>query len=225
MNAILKHAVKTLCLDPIRRALFSNRRMRFPTFGADLNRRILANSDYYRYATLGLAAQRVATEGIPGAFAEVGVFKGEMSRFLAPFCGSRNFYLFDTFAGFPEEHLEGRGKDTRFRDTNEETVRGYFRDRPNVKLIKGMVPGTLEVAQAETFAFVLLDLDLYPPTLESLKFFYPRLSQGAYLILHDFNNPESAHAIQRAVGEFFAGKPEQSIEIGDVWGSLMVRKV
>lgn len=225
MNAILKNAVKTYGLNLILRALFSNRMMRFPSFAADLNRRIFSNYDYYRYATLGLAAQRVSSEKIPGSFAEVGVFKGEMSRFLAPFCEGRNFFLFDTFDGFPEEHLEGRGEDTRFRDTSEATVRSYFRNSPNVKVVKGMVPGTLEIAKADTFAFVLLDLDLHPPTLDSLKFFYPRLSKGGYLILHDFNNPESGHAIQRAVKEFFADKPEQPIEIGDVWGSLLVRKI
>lgn len=224
MKTILKNVVKGCLLNPVLKAFYSNRLMQFPTFGRDLNRRIFSNYDYYRYATLGLAAQRVNTETIPGSFAEVGVFKGEMSRFLAPFCKGRSFYLFDTFAGFPEEHLEGRGEDKRFRDTSEERVRSYFKDSPNVKIVKGMVPGTLDAAKDERFAFVLLDLDLHPPTVDSLKFFYPRLNKGGYLVLHDFNNPESEHAIQRAVKEFFADKPEQPIEIGDVWGTVMLRK-
>jgi O-methyltransferase len=225
VKTFLKNAAKGAVLHPILKSLFRNRMMRYPTFGQDLNARIFGSYDYYRFATLGLAAQRVKDEAIPGAFAEVGVFKGEMSRFLAPFCGSRNFYLFDTFAGFPEEHLEGRGKDTRFRDTDEETVRGYFQAMPNVKVMKGMVPGTLEGAKDEKFAFVLLDLDLFPPTIESLKFFYPRMSKGGYLILHDFNNPESDQAIRRALKEFLADKPELPVEIGDVWGSVLFRKI
>jgi O-methyltransferase len=222
---LLKQAAKASLLNPVLHALFRNRMMRYPPFGEDLNGRIFGNYDYYRYATLGLAARRVSSDGIPGAFAEVGVFKGEMSRFLAPFCGDRSFYLFDTFAGFPEEHLEGRGQDTRFRDTNEEKVRGYFKDKPNVKVVKGMVPATLEAARDERFAFVLLDLDLYPPTIESLKFFYPRMNKGGYLILHDFNNPESGEAIRRSLKEFLADKPELPIEIGDVWGSVLFRKI
>lgn len=225
MKKLLKQAAKGIVLNPILRTLFRNRMMRYPPFGEELNARIFGNYDYYRYATLGLAARRVGSDGIPGSFAEVGVFKGEMSRFLAPFCGERNFWLFDTFAGFPEEHLEGRGKDTRFRDTNEETVRGYFKDRPNVKIVKGMVPGTLEAAKEERFAFVLLDLDLYPPTIESLRFFYPRMNKGGYLVLHDFNNPESGEAIRRSLKEFLADKPELPVEIGDVWGSVLFRKL
>lgn len=225
MPSLLKTAIKKVVLDPCFRLLYGNRIMRYPTYGQSVNRRILTHYDYHRFATLGLAAQRVKDDAIPGSFAEVGVFRGEMSRFLAPFCGNRNFFLFDTFSGFPEEHLEGRGDDSRFRNTNEDRVRAYFKDRPNVKIIKGLVPDTLQAARDERFAFVLLDLDLYSPTLDSLRFFYPRLEKGGYLILHDFNSPESDHAIQRAVKEFFADKAELPIEIGDAWGSILFRKI
>lgn len=225
MNDLLKAAAKKVVLDPCLRLLYGNRMMRYPTFGQPLNRRIFPNYDYHRYATLGLAAQRVKDDAIPGAFAEVGVFKGEMSRFLARFCGERNFYLFDTFSGFPEEHLEGRRDDTRFRNSGEAGIRAHFKDRPNVKIVKGLVPDTLQAAADERFAFVLLDLDLYSPTLDSLRFFYPRLERGAYLVLHDFNSPESERAISRAVKAFFADKPELPIEIGDAWGSILFRKL
>lgn len=225
MKNQLKKIVKGTLIHPALKVLFQNRKMRFPTFDEGINSRIFLNYDYYRYATLGLAATRVMKENIPGAFAEVGVYKGEMSRFLAQFCATRNYYLLDTFAGFPEEHLEGRGEDNRFKDTNEATVRGYFKDNPKVKVIKGMVPGTLSQIKDETFAFVLLDLDLYPPTVDSLEFFYPRMSRGGYMVMHDYNNPESDQAVKRALDGFLKGKPELPIEIGDAWGSVIVRKI
>lgn len=225
MKNQLKKALKGSILHPALNLLFQNRKMRFPTFDQEINKRIFLNYDYYRYATLGLAATTVNKENIPGAFAEIGVYKGEMSRFLAPFCEGRKFYLLDTFGGFPEEHLEGRGKDERFRDTNEAVVRGYFKDKPNVKVVKGMVPGTLSRIQDEKFAFVLLDLDLYPPTVGSLEFFYPRMSRGGYIVLHDYNNPESDQAVKRALDEFLKGKPELPVEIGDAWGSVIFRKI
>ena len=48
---------------------------------------------------------------------------------------------------------------------------------------------------------------------------------GAYFFMHDFNNPESNHAISRAAQEFLADKPERLVEIPDVWGSALFRKL
>src|SRR3954454_18045862 len=58
------------------------REMRFPTFPAALHESIATSDDYFRYATLALAVQRVLDEQIPGALAEVGVWRGETSAFL-----------------------------------------------------------------------------------------------------------------------------------------------
>jgi predicted O-methyltransferase YrrM len=38
----------------------------------------------------------------------------------------------------------------------------------------------------EKFAFVSLDMDLYKPTLEGLRYFYPRMSRGGIIAIHDF---------------------------------------
>ena len=77
----------------------------------------------------------------------------------------------------------------------------------------------------EKFCFVLIDLDLYKPTLEGLNFFYPKILRGGYLFVHDYNSPESNYAGSRAVNEFMQDKPELIIEIPDVWGTVMFRKI
>jgi O-methyltransferase len=40
---------------------------------------------------------------------------------------------------------------------------------------KGWIPDVFSAAEAETFCFVHIDVDLYEPTLESMRFFYPRM--------------------------------------------------
>jgi O-methyltransferase len=95
----------------------------------------------------------------------------------------------------------------------------------NVVLRPGYVPDTLAGLEDERFAFVLLDLDLLEPTRASLEFFYPRLSPGAYLVMHDYNNAESDWACKRAMDDFLRDKPERLIELGDVWGSALIRRV
>ena len=78
--------------------------------------------------------------------------------------------------------------------------------------------------EGERFAFVLLDMDLHRPTLSALAFFYPRLSPGAYLMVHDYHNPESDWGCKRAVDEFMADKPEGVVELADMWGSVVFRR-
>jgi O-methyltransferase len=206
------------------RPLVRFREMRFPTFDPAVHESVATSDDYFRYATLGLAVQRVLDEPIDGAMAEVGVWRGEMSAFLHRLAPSRRLYLFDTFSGFPKGDLPTGAEDTRFRDTSVEAVRRRVGPSPNVTLKPGYVPDILGEAADQRFALVLLDLDLFEPTRASLEFFYPRLSPGGYLIVHDYNNPESGWACKRAFDQFLSDKPEQLVELGDVWGSALIRR-
>lgn len=217
-------AVKTL-KDRFYRLLLTKRSMRFPSFDEDLHHRLTKKQDYFRYATLVLALQRLQEEHLAGAMAEVGVFRGETSQVLHTAAPNRTLYLFDTFAGFPTHQLESWQKDdTRFRDTSLAQVRSQFKHADRVVVRAGYVPDTLAGLEDERFAFVLLDLDIYEPTVASLEFFYPRLVAGGYLVIHDYNNPESDWACKRAFDDFLADKPEHLIEIADRWGSAFIRK-
>jgi O-methyltransferase len=40
----------------------------------------------------------------------------------------------------------------------------------------------------EKFAFVHIDCDLYKPITAGLEYFYPRMNQGGYVVVHDFYN-------------------------------------
>jgi O-methyltransferase len=206
--------------------MMRNRVMRFPTFPQELHADVAFHDDYFRYATHALALQRVVDEDIPGAIAELGVWRGDMARFLHALAPARPYYLFDTFEGFPQQDLEpGVGEDTRFRDTSLDFVLSRLHDTENVRVRQGYVPDTLAGLEDERFAFVLLDLDLHPPTVAGLEFLYPRMSTGGYVFVHDYNSPESNWACKRAVDGFLADKPEQVVEIGDNWGTALFRKI
>jgi O-methyltransferase len=181
--------------------------------------------DYFRYATLGLAVQRLADEGREGALAEVGVWRGETSALLHRLAPERRLYLFDTFEGFPERDLPAGVEDRRFRDTSAAAVRARVGPSENVVLRPGYVPDTLAGLEDERFALVLLDLDLFDPTVAGLEFLYPRIVPGGYLFVHDYNNPESDWACKRALDRFLEDKPELVVELGDVWGSAVVRRL
>lgn len=198
--------------------------MRFPPFSPSVKDLIETIGDDVRYATLALAIQRLDTENIDGAFAELGVWTGFTSSFIHRQAATRKLYLFDTFSGFPPDSLETAGDD-RFKDTSLEKVAARIGDLSNVVFRPGFFPDTAVGLEEERFALVMLDFDLYQPAHDALRFFYPRLVPGGYFIMHDFNSPESNCAISRAANEFLHDKPEMLIEIPDEWGSALFRKV
>lgn len=75
------------------------------------------------------------------------------------------------------------------------------------------------------FAFVHLDGDRFQTTLDGLRFFYPRLARGGYVMGHDYNNPEFDWGVSRAFDTFFSDKPEFVLELSDACGSVVVRKI
>lgn len=202
------------------------RAMRFPPFDAAAHAGIVEYADYHRFAGIAMAVTRLQREQVPGAFAECGVFQGHASRFIHGLAPDRTYYLFDTFAGFDQRDVEpGRGEDQRFRATSVEAVLRYIGDTRQVEVKQGRVPETFAGLESQTFAFVLLDMDVYPPTKAALEFFYPRLAPGGYLMVHDYHNDESNWACKRAVDEFMADKPEGILDVADVWGSVVFRKM
>jgi len=203
--------------------------MRFPTAAMAVVRDARSARDYIRYEAIALAIETIRRESISGAFAEVGVWRGETSRFLHRAAPERRLYLFDTFSGFPPESIDGLdlrnvGDQVRFLDTSIERVTALVGESANVAFRAGVFPDSTAGLEDEAFAFVMLDLDIYKPTVSALEFFYPRLSCGAYVFVHDYNSPESSYAMQRAVLPFLAGKPEKLIELPDEWGSAVFRK-
>jgi O-methyltransferase len=202
----------------------ARRSMQFPTYPTAVARRIEQYHDDIRYATLALAIQRLEHDRCAGAFAEVGVYRGVTSSFIHKQAPDRELYLFDTFEGFPDRDLE-TAVDQRFKATSQEEVAQLIGDTHNIRFRKGYFPDTTSGLEAENFALVMLDVDLYLPALEVFRFFYPRMVRGGYFFMHDFNSPESNHGISRAAREFMVDKPELLIEIPDFHGSALFRKV
>ena len=211
----------------VRHRLFPDHEaLRFPTYGARIAKLVRDSGDPARYASLALAVRTLEQQGIAGEFAEVGVYRGATSRFLAACAPERTLHLFDTFEGFdPRDREPENASDRRFQATSEDTVRRALGGVTNAVIHRGYFPATTKGLEDRTFAFVLLDLDVYAPTLSGLEFFYPRLARGGYCFVHDYNSPESNRACRRALTEFLKGKPEQVIELPDTWGSAVFRKV
>jgi O-methyltransferase len=192
-------------------------------FTDEQRQRIVFSGDPVRYGTLLLALEQIIADQVPGALAECGVYKGHLSKFIHAVLPDRKYYLFDTFQGF-DTRDSLTGGDLRFRDTSEEEVLDYIGDRRNIVIRKGYFPQTAAGLDDERFAFTVIDFDKYEPTAAALEFFYDRTSPGGFVVVHDYNNPESNWACSRALDEFLADKPEHPIVIPDAWGTALFRR-
>lgn len=183
--------------------------------------------DLPRLYALAFNIKQVLAENVPGDFAELGVFRGNSAAVLAHYARQhgRQVYLFDTFGGFDPRDLvdidSDKGQD--FTVTSVDTVRDVVGDSAVVYL-KGWFPGTIpDEVDEPRYAVVHLDCDLYEPMIAGLQFFYPRLSPGGLLIVHDYGGAYW-NGVQRALDRFVAGIHENLIQIPDKSGTAMIRK-
>ncbi|MCW3104564.1 MAG: hypothetical protein JWO09_3004 [Bacteroidetes bacterium] len=184
--------------------------------------------DKVRFYFLWFQLERLKKNNVKGSFAELGVYKGITANMLYEMDRSRTLHLFDTFNGFDEGDLQqeetkgGKYSSGEFADTSLEAVKAYINGGDSVVFHKGHFPGTAKGLEHETFAFVSIDADLYVPTIEGLRFFYPRLSPGGIIMIHDYNH--NWDGVKKAIDEFAQSIPESVVEIPDWQGSAMIVK-
>lgn len=185
-------------------------------------------ADKVRFYNFWLQIERIKQANIAGAFVELGVYKGETAKMIHEMAPDRTLYLFDTFEGFDSKDLAiENGTDKKyntkeFADTTLDAVVKYIDGNENVQFIKGYFPETLSEIAENCFALIHLDADLYKPTLDALKHFYPLLSKGGIIIIHDYNH--NWDGVRKAVDEFKTIINEPIIELCDWQGSAMIIK-
>jgi O-methyltransferase len=182
--------------------------------------------DKTRFFIWWLQNERLKADKIPGAFAEVGVYKGDSAVILHALDPERELYLFDTFTGFPASDLESETGEAatyttyNFADTDTEHLLAKFENINKVHLQKGYFPDTTKGLEEKRFALVNLDADLYKPTKAGLEFFYPRLSPGGIIFIHDYNS--KWEGIVSAVNEFVQNIPESLVLAPDADGTVVI---
>jgi O-methyltransferase len=186
--------------------------------------------DTVRRDVIILLLRSIVERNIIGACVELGVYKGETARLIHHCLPERKLFLFDTFSGFGERGRREEARSTKvdisaqhFEDTSVGSVRDLIRPSNDmVRFLPGFFPdsATKEVEQ-EKFCFVHLDADLYQSTLSGLNFFYPRVSVGGFILVHDYNAWIGART---AVDEFMSGKPEVLVPLPDKSGSVLIVK-
>ncbi|MEO6035180.1 MAG: TylF/MycF/NovP-related O-methyltransferase [Verrucomicrobiota bacterium] len=187
------------------------------------------SEEYIRLSTLELAVREIIDRGIAGAAAEVGVYRGDFAKHLNRLLPDRDLYLFDTFCGFEEQNIAhelqngSAVKHDDFTNTSVELVLSKMQHPQKVRVLKGLFPATTEGIADSTFALVSLDCDLENPILAGLEYFYPRLSAGGYIFVHDYNNA-LYRGVKSAVNKFCRENGVFPVPLTDSCGTAVICK-
>ena len=180
------------------------------------------SNDYVRLATLELLCRRL--ENVPGAAAELGVYKGFFARCINQLLPDRTLYLFDSFEGFSDDACAAESFQAAHRNTAIDQVMSIMPHPERITVKPGFFPESLGGLE-ETFCLVSLDVDFYQTTLDGLRYFWPRLEQGGYLMLHDWGSP-SLPGVKQALSDYEReiGQRIPAVPLCDVGGSLILCK-
>lgn len=185
--------------------------------------------DNTRRDMLALLLRTLVTRGVPGAFAEIGVYRGSTARLIHHYAPERTLHLFDTFEGFTKAGAASESQDTgaavraaEFANTSLERVKATIGAGDTVHYHVGLFPASIPQSLFKAqFAFAHLDADLYAPIRAGLDFFWPRMSPGGMALVHDYNSWPGA---RKAVDDFCAESGEIAIPMPDKSGSALIVK-
>jgi len=134
---------------------------------------------------------------LPGDFVECGTNTGIYSLAVCDYVDfnstGKSFWLFDTFAGHPEEQMnpqerrmtEDSAAPLAYTDCYE-IARANFAPFPKAHLVRGKVPDTLGTVAIDKVGYLSIDMNLEYPERAALEHFWPKLVPGAVVVLDDY---------------------------------------
>ena len=182
-----------------------------------------------RLHSLRRQVETTLTENIPGDYIETGVWRGGacimMRAVLAAFgIRDRLVYVADSFAGVPppnrKRYPADRGRNfykykqlaVPLEDVQANFATYGLLDQ-QVRFVKGWFKDTLPALEAERFALIRLDGDLYESTMDALQALYPRLSPGGFVVIDDYAMRSSRTAVHDYIDR--TGEPVRLERIDD----------
>lgn len=117
------------------------------------------------------------------------------------------YFLMDTFDGVPSELIGSKEVQTatrlnrQYRECYSEVAETFARF-PNVRLIRGILPGTLAELPPDPIGYISLDLNIAAPERDVLEELWDRLLPGGIIVLDDYL--WSGHEEQKKQHDAFA---------------------
>lgn len=154
--------------------------------------------------------------------AEVGVWKGELSRDLLHFFPNLFLHMVDLWET-TKDNISMHDKD-RVGSAMHDAMDAAYRNTEDFSWKRSLVQGlSTEVASTfpdSVFDFVFIDADhFYENVMADVEAWWPKIREGGVMAGHDYNgmgDRRKGWGVKRAVDEFFLGS-EVHVEPGLVW--------
>jgi O-methyltransferase len=149
---------------------------------------------------------------VPGDLIEAGVWRGGAVLFMRGLLAAhgdsnRIVWAADSFAGLPSPEESRYHEDERAGDwanqswlavpldeVRENFARYGLLDE-RVRFLVGWFHDTLPHAPFDQLSIIRVDADMYGSTMDALRFLYPKLSVGGYVIIDDYWLPDCRAAV------------------------------
>ncbi len=145
---------------------------------------------------------------LEGRIIECGCWKGLSSYIMCNYLkGSdsdfegQNFFVVDSFEGLSEASefdkildlavtgkVEKTGAPAGCFSASMQEVKQTLSEFPKISYVKGWIPSIFEELTEALYKFVHVDVDLYDPVNDSIRYFYPRLIEGGIIMLDDYGS-------------------------------------
>jgi len=159
----------------------------------------------------------ILMSGIPGDVVELGCYVGTttlfLQRLLLAYKSDKQLHAYDSFEGLPpkaDQDASPAGEQFKageLRAQRSEFVQ-HFRQAglPLPVVHKAWFSNLTSADMPQTIAFAFLDGDFYESIRDSLKLVWPRLAEGAVVIVDDYQS-EALPGTKRAVDEWLTTHP------------------
>jgi O-methyltransferase len=164
-----------------------------------------------RLENLQACVEDILRKGVPGDLIETGVWRGGATIFMRAILKAygvtdRGVWVADSFSGLPPPNPDvypADADDPHYTigllavslDEVKSNFEKYGLLDNQVRFLKGWFRDTLPKAPIKELAVIRLDGDMYESTMDALSALYPKLSQGGYLIVDDYELPGCKQAV------------------------------
>ncbi len=163
-----------------------------------------------------------AVSNLEGDLAECGCRHGKSTRFILAGAGiesDKTIHIFDSFEGLSAPTENDRlpsgyttWKSGALASSEDALINNLQMYEHMARIYKGWIPERFGEVAPRKFSMVHIDVDLYEPTLQSLEFFYERMTPRGVMISDDYGSLGCPGA-KKAFDNFFADKPEALLEL------------
>jgi hypothetical protein len=181
------------------------------------------------------AVDDVLARRIPGDLIEAGAWRGGATMFMRAILKcrgvvDRTVWVADSFEGLPPPDVKNYPADAGFDFSMHpelavslESVQANFARYglldDKVRFLKGWFKDSLKQAPMRELAVLRIDADLYESTTDALKYLYPKLAGGGYVIVDDYYSLAPCRkAVQDYRGQHGITTPIKTIDAtGSYW--------